>query len=347
MEKRIYFRVDNGNHIGNGHISRCINIAQIFKANGWNVIFLSRNHIGSETLNNFPFPRHFIGHGVQDSTSVTSSYSSWLGSDEKSEVDDILNYLTCPELIFIDHYAYTSHMETRLKSAGHKIVALDDINRNHYVDLLFDYFSGSSESVVSSRNIYNHKVGAGLRYSPLNPIFSLHTKIDLRHKIDKILLSLGTTTKVLYEKALLALLKVDLPFTEIIVLSTHDFETGASNKRITFLKSSDKVHELNLEVDFVIGASGVAMFERIVQKIPCVNMVVVDNQLNMKNQFQDDDLHFFGVDLRSISEAELIRYFSDHFIRYTKNKSSRCRCHIDSDGSERIFRHIIQVCAQS
>ena len=63
MSKQIYFRVDSNYDIGNGHLARCINLANIIKKIGHKAIFITKyrnkNTIKFERKFNFVYINKF------------------------------------------------------------------------------------------------------------------------------------------------------------------------------------------------------------------------------------------------------------------------------------------------
>lgn len=335
--KKLYFRVDCGKHIGNGHLMRCQVIANEFVANGWEVCFLTRAQPGSDGPA-IPYQLKNIGAGALSSNVKDDDYRTWLGVSDVEEFEAIDNIVEDCSLIFIDHYGITCETEKLLALAGHKVIVLDEVLREHYCHIFFDYFSNADRKKLESLQHFPHvQIYNGGKYTPLSRRFTASKKQINSKTIKNILLNLGSVKEDMYLKVLTALSEVKGYSLNVKVLSSYRLPNTFPGIEVENQSFTNRLELLNLEADFVIGSSGVAMFERIAQGVPCVNGIVVDNQESGSTHFQDDDIHFFGLDFRSVECSELALYFERVFKTYLAKSQQECECDFKGNGAREIY----------
>ena len=117
---KFVFQVNASNKIGNGHIVRCISLAEGLKSRGFDCLFVGDSYSGHilKSLSEKGFP-YFCSH---------------LEKDKNTFIQDVN-----PDWIVIDDYESSKGRELRLKKFCKKILVIDDLaNREHYCDLLID-----------------------------------------------------------------------------------------------------------------------------------------------------------------------------------------------------------------
>jgi len=68
---------------------------------------------------------------------------SWLQRGVKDDVDDFLSHVIQTDLVITDHYAIGYEWQESIRKHLHcKIVAIDDLVREHSADLLLDQTLG-------------------------------------------------------------------------------------------------------------------------------------------------------------------------------------------------------------
>ena len=137
----IAFRADSSYKMGSGHIMRSLVLADTFKAQGHDIIFISRLLDGN--LINIVRDRGFevITLGDYPKTDNTSD-TDWLGVSQKDDAKDTIEELKgrIVDTLFVDHYNLDSKWETLIKPYVGSIAVIDDLaNRKHNCDFLIDH----------------------------------------------------------------------------------------------------------------------------------------------------------------------------------------------------------------
>ncbi|MFK7866401.1 MAG: UDP-2,4-diacetamido-2,4,6-trideoxy-beta-L-altropyranose hydrolase, partial [Alphaproteobacteria bacterium] len=142
---KIIFRADASNDIGSGHVMRCLSLADIFKRNKHETLFLCRQHKG-----------HLMGliaekgHGVialpppkntNDYHDGTDDYGLWLGASQAEDAACCINHIRLMESdwVVVDHYGIDHQWQRAIKPFTQHMMVIDDLaNRNHHCDILLD-----------------------------------------------------------------------------------------------------------------------------------------------------------------------------------------------------------------
>ena len=113
MSKQIYFRVDSNYDIGNGHLARCINLANIIKKIGYKAIFITKYR----NKNTIKFERKFNFVYINKFKNINSEITSI----NKLLKKNFRNY------IFIDSYLQKLKWFVKINKIFDKVIVIDDI----------------------------------------------------------------------------------------------------------------------------------------------------------------------------------------------------------------------------
>ena len=138
--ERVLFRVDSAQHIGTGHLYRCLNLANELSFEGFEVCF-AVGDFGKqfyEVLELTNFRVHYIEKNLLKVNPL--DHKKWLGSSNEIElkqlsriVEDIGNV----DYLVIDHYSISEFVEYGITNKVGKIVVIDDLlDRNHFADFI-------------------------------------------------------------------------------------------------------------------------------------------------------------------------------------------------------------------
>jgi len=287
---RIVFRVDSGNHIGDGHVSRCQTLALAFKDRGSEVHFVTKNHRGAiiQRLQEH-FPVHVIEGGFTGNEEyVRSDLESWIGdkSADIRKTENVCKQLN-PCLLVFDHYSIDSSYERHFTSFP--TLAIDDrMSVAHSTDFFLDHNISALEELYKALMLKQHcRMLLGTNYSLLKSEFaSLHNEVRVLSQIKKILVFFGRhdiTRQVRnFFSALEDHLNKSFEFT-VILASTHpDFlyvqglaKKGLKVKVVDFVPNMPK---LMWESDLYVGSGGVTSWERACVGLPGYYICIADNQ---------------------------------------------------------------------
>lgn len=293
---KIYFRVDASVHIGSGHVMRCLSLAEVFKSNGHDVVFVMRPQPGD--LCDYSQSRGFKVERLEEPGEwmiprTTADYQAWLQVSVTADAEDFLSVAADADLIVIDHYGIDEHWEAFVKSRTLcKLIAIDDLVRDHNCDMIIDQTVGreASEYHVASPNSC---VLSGTMYALLKEQFSLLHPIAVEKQIDKhahrLLLTMGgidnpnATLKVLN-----ALSQRETPIQTTVLLGDKApyFDSVSSycvshSDWVTHIPFCEDMAALMLEHTIAIGAPGSTSWERACIGLPCIMVPLADNQLQI------------------------------------------------------------------
>ncbi|MDO6774779.1 UDP-2,4-diacetamido-2,4,6-trideoxy-beta-L-altropyranose hydrolase [Shewanella sp. 3_MG-2023] len=287
---QVLIRTDSGQHIGSGHIMRCLTIANSLSRKGAIVTFCCRNHSGhqAKVLEGFNVlqlsesAQYIQGDGDYP-------HSHWLGCTEAQDAEDTLEAVKHngikPDWIIVDHFSLGAQWESRVATETQsQIVVIDGLrDRPHQCQMLIDPTLHSRSCSPSDGRVYIGPWNIPLReeFRGVNP--------SLRTQLKKVFVCFGGVDKddvtgqvcqVLLQRSL----RQELDRVDVVV--------GASYPHIERLEALCRQHAnyLNLEVqssqisrlmeqaDLAIGAGGGISWERCAAALPALCWTIADNQ---------------------------------------------------------------------
>lgn len=282
------FRADASNRIGTGHIMRCLVLADALKKKGYQTSFACQCLVGD--LIQYIEKR---GHGVIRLDSVSNmfvknahcGYESWLQRSQIEDAEDFLRHVKAADVVVTDHYAIGLEWHRQIReSLGCKIVAIDDLVREHEADIVIDQTLGREAKEYCGEAT----VLAGSQYSLLAPIYakareqafdisSLNTPI-------KILISMGGVDEPNVTQKVLNVLVNESSVDITVLLSPRapNYNTVSAfclqNDKVKHIDFSENMADLMLSHDIAIGAPGTTSWERACLGIPSVLISLAENQ---------------------------------------------------------------------
>ena len=153
MKKKIYFRTDGNNHIGLGHVIRCLALADMLKEE-FECVFATR------------FVNKYIIEEIEKSC---LSYIK-LKEDHNKHFEDFLTYINKEDIVVLDNYFFTTEYQIIIKNVGCKLVCIDDMHDKHYVaDAVINHGPSLRENQFSVESYT--KLCLGLDYALLRKPF--------------------------------------------------------------------------------------------------------------------------------------------------------------------------------
>jgi len=285
LNKKILFRADASITLGNGHIMRCLTLANEFKAQGAQCDFICRKHAGDaiDFIRNHGFPVHVLPKQISQQL------------DENLDASDLCVYLSDhkPDLIIVDHYKLGSKWETKTIKYCKKLVVIDDLaNREHNCDILID------QGLNCKKEDYFHLVDkqcnllVGQKYGILRKEFAQLRSYSLKRRDDPtvqhILITMGGTDEPNATGQVLdALIHCNLPENCLITVVMGSKAPWLSTikclaKQLAWstqvLVDVSNIAALMAESDIAIGAVGGTAWERCCLGLPTLMIVLADNQ---------------------------------------------------------------------
>jgi UDP-2,4-diacetamido-2,4,6-trideoxy-beta-L-altropyranose hydrolase len=300
---KVVFRVDASLNIGNGHIMRCLTMANALKGIGANCQFICRKHPGNliELVKNFEY-EVFSLPAIPDAPesaiqvpSTLSPHSHWLGVDWLTDATQTLEAIgpSPPDWMIVDHYALDEKWERTLRPFCKRLLVIDDLaDRPHDCDLLLDQNIGRRAEDYDGLVFLGTKLLVGPKYALLRPDFSEWRKYSLerraRPELKKLLVTMGGVDRDNATGRVLDALKTrpilpDLNIT--VVLGTYapwlnEVKQQASHMRppARLLVGISHMASVMAESDLAIGAAGSTSLERCCLGLPSIVIALADNQ---------------------------------------------------------------------
>lgn len=287
---KVGIRVDASAQIGSGHLMRCLCLADQLKAGGGQVTFVGRLPAHLSDL----VARH--GHRVAALDACVAGVA-----DDAAEA-----WAAAPgsDWFIVDHYGLGSDWERAVRAKGARVLAIDDLERDHDCDAVLDQ---------------NHQAAPDHRYADrvpaqcerlLGPSFALlraefalarHEARPRDGRVRRLLVFLGgmdadnVTSMVL--RAVAAVDRDDLA-VDVVVGATHprleevSSLTAALRHGVCHVQTNEMARLL-AAADLAIGAGGSATWERCALGVPTLGLCLAENQLNVLRRGSREGFVYF------------------------------------------------------
>ncbi len=297
--RTVAFRVDASLEIGNGHVMRCLVLADALRQRGFESHFLCRRLHGNlgETIQRRGHILHWVGQadGRVAALGRDDSYEHWLGvpwRQDMREANAILEQLT-PAWVVVDHYALDAKWEASVRELGTRVFVIDDLaNRAHEADALLDQNLGRVERDYAPYLPTTCRRFLGPDFALLKPEFAaLRPKSLARRqpaRFDSILVSMGGVDAGNASGSVLdALSACSLaPGMHVKVIMGPNAPwidkvrnaAGRLNCHVEVLVNVSNMAELMTQADLSIGAVGSTSWERCCLGLPALTVVLASNQ---------------------------------------------------------------------
>lgn len=296
---KVVFRVDASLEIGNGHVMRCLTLADALRQRGASCHFIGREHKGN--LLDFIHERGFDVCRLPPSQATTacdeilSINDVWLGADWTSDAEQTLAGIsgTIADWLVVDHYALDARWEARVRPACRRLMVIDDLaDRLHDCDLLLDQNLGRDAAdyspLVPSKSI----LLVGAQYALLRPEFAALRSHSLARRVHpllkRILITMGGVDKNnATGNVLMALSTCQLPaYCQItVVMGSHAPWLDSVREQAANMPWPTEVQvnvsnmaRLMADCDLAIGAAGSTSWERCALGVPTYVTILAENQ---------------------------------------------------------------------
>lgn len=277
QKKTAVFRADASQSIGGGHLVRCLALSGALSKSGWSCAFAYRDG----TVETVPALRN-DGYDLLPLDCEESQEPSALLSEWPNGVD----------LLVADHYGRDSAFESTCRPWARRIMVIDDMaNRPHDCDLLLDQTLGRRDSDYKSLVPDGCGFLLGPSFALLRPEFAKLRSTALAQRgegrpVKRVLVSMGAADP--HNVSAIVLDGIGRSGLDAEV----DVVAGAASPHLNALRSLAQslpfpvtVHEtvnnmagLMARADLAIGAAGSTSWERCCLGLPCLTVVMADNQ---------------------------------------------------------------------
>ncbi len=361
--KKIVFRVDSGNHIGIGHVSRCLTLARKLKASGYEISFITKNHLGyaHEFISQEFFLMVIEGGLIQSlDANEKNNYQSWLGSTPEEDLfltNQCLEKIADVDLVIVDHYSLAAEYESQLKAK--KVMVIDDLyNRNHHCQLLLN------QNIGALQKSYDHLLTSSNTKTLMGPKFALLRDEfkTLRKQVNPQLFNRPIKKCLVFfggkdvESDTLKILK-SLPFDlyqqyqfHFILDSQHRDYTEVqniwkNNSQFKLSHLSSDFAQLMMDTDLFIGAGGSTAWERATLGVASAVVCVADNQLDNCLDLQESLNAYYLGKSKDLKAGDWQQFFATkvsetNFWERLRNNSFNL---VDGEGTQYVVNEITKL----
>ena len=361
----VLFRTDASMSIGSGHVMRCLTLAKTLRTRGVECAFLSRSHPGNlnEFVRNQGFRVHELCLDKRWTDDSDSHYANWLGASWAQDAEQTLAVISqnpC-DILVVDHYALDARWEKRLSGACRYLLAIDDLaNRSHHCAALLDQNLGRQAKDYASLLPSEAQFMIGPQYALLRPDFPQFRKRSLARRqspaLHQILISMGgvdlpNVTSQVIQCLEQSLLPRDCHI-DVVMGATAPW-LGKVNAVAATSSFSVQIHinvsqmaELLCKSDLSIGAAGSTAWERCCLGLPCLMLVLAENQQGISEAL---DLAGAARNLGSALGPKMsicLRQSIDQFVRFPellREMSEQAQKVTDGLGAHRVADQLLGV----
>jgi UDP-2,4-diacetamido-2,4,6-trideoxy-beta-L-altropyranose hydrolase len=347
---KVVFRADASTHIGSGHVIRCVVLAKLLLAKGHDVVFATRPQEGD-------FVAYLNNEGVQvvelnqlDTLVIPkydTDYATWLQVTWQDDAKDLLEKVTVADLIVVDHYGLNKEWELKISnSLDAKILAIDDLVREHFADLILDQtFARDPLDYINN----NCLILAGSEYSLLGPDFQMlrasQSYCEKPQVEYKILVSMGAidkpniTLKVL--EKLQYIINIDFKVTVLLSERSPSYKSVktfcSDRKDMEHIDFSTNMAQLMIEHHIAIGAPGSTSWERACLGLPSIIIPIAENQLDIARNIANSGAAIL-IEINSI-DTDLESALSELIINWSEYHEASLKL-TDGLGGKRVVNRI-------
>lgn len=329
---RIAFRTTAGEHVGFGHLRRCLSLAEALRQQGVQSMFW---------VDGPPVARKQIAEDGFPAASVAQRHESVAAPIQAA----------APGAIVVDSYELGPTEFAALSATGIPVIAIDDCgDRPLPVDLVINGSPGAE--LLPYQNDGNTRYLLGLSYALLRPEFGDSLKREIRGLIQNVLITVGGSDPWHLTPRFAALTARTLPRTAIDVVAGPGFAEMemAGCAGATLHRNPADMRGLMLAADLVICAGGGTTYELAATGTPAAAVCVADNQVSSLDHLANAGvLRWVG----DVADADLDTKLVEALVTLSEGvekrieMSTRGRSLVDGQGSERVARILKELAARA
>tara|TARA_Y100001936_G_C16093939_1_gene689672 strand:+ start:11872 stop:12930 length:1059 start_codon:yes stop_codon:yes gene_type:complete len=331
----VFFRVDSSSLLGNGHLIRCINFANLLRLENnklnINFIIIDYKNEKKKLILDKNFKIHLIKHNnnYQHNISKDLNKIKWHKNYQKQNFTDVKEILLkfSNSILIVDHYALKYNWQKNIYKYCKKLIIFDDfaenksfcdilINQNFHYELINKY-----KKLVKK----NTKIFIGPEYAFLEENFYSYN-YKIRNKIKHVLIYLGSfNNEKLYNLIINSVEKLDYHAKYTLIIDKKINIKFKNKKNFKIITKNKPMHKILKNIDICIGACGISIWERFKFGIPSIVIVT------SKNQLRDSiNLHKIGAILnlgyfKSINSNKIIKSLEAIFFDVNKYKQMQSK----------------------
>lgn len=284
---RVVFRADSSLSLGNGHLMRCLTLANAMRQRGAICAFVSRL-----------LPGHLQGVAGQCghlewNLNEKACETEWTWPRDAAQTQKAMAKFEADWLV-VDHYGVDHQWQKAMRAHGRKLMVIDDLaDRVHDCDLLLDPNLGRQDSDYQTLLPSPAVSLTGASYALLRPEFAEHRASSLawraQNRPTHLLISMGGVDQDNVSAQVLQALKPAHIHSDVritVVLGPNAPWKNQVRALAAEMPWPTEVQvgvshmaELMAHSDLAIGAAGGSAWERCSLGLPSLVFVLADNQL--------------------------------------------------------------------
>ena len=335
----LYIRADANSQIGTGHIMRCMAIANEFRRQGQDAVFIVADDQSAQYLEGQSFQYICLN-------------TVW--NDLNSEIELLINYVKQYNIdkILIDTYFVSKDYLNKL-NVYTKTIYIDDIADFVYpVHMLINYNIYYYTKCYEDRyRGLSTKLLLGCEYAPLRGEFAGISHL-FSESVSKVFVTTGGTDNYNVAGNLLGFLnKQDSVLSGLqyhVIVGKYNFnktqleQLSDHYENIVLHYDVTNMSEIMLNCDIAITAGGSTMYELCACAVPMITYSIADNQIDGVLGFDRQGVAKYCGDIREREQEvycniyrAIIEYQGDN--QYRRQTAERMKRIVDGQGAYRLF----------
>ena len=337
-EEQLLIRADASVVMGTGHVMRCLALAQAWQDDGGRAVCATvapassvRERLLKESveMHEIPGPAGTREDAVQTSVLAREQEAAW---------------------VVVDGYQFGADYQQALRSAGLKVLFLDDYGHaGHYcADVVLNQNLSADVSAYKSRENYA-RLFLGPKYCLLRREFNAwrQWKREIVPVGHRVLVTMGGSDPENFTARAIDALNLieddELEAAVVVGGSNTRFEmmeriAAKGGKKISLHRDISNMAELMAWADVAVSSAGTTCWEICLLGLPAVLVDVAENQTPVAQQLDRRGcaVHLGGP--KDIS-AQVLAKRTESLLRSNEERqamSSRCRALVDGKGAERV-----------
>jgi UDP-2,4-diacetamido-2,4,6-trideoxy-beta-L-altropyranose hydrolase len=338
----LLFRADASVAMGTGHVMRCLALAQAWQDAGGSAVFAMAEVTPA------------VGERLRSESCAVVSISDEAGTHADARQTIAQAREKAAEWVVVDGYQFAEEYQRELKSAGLKVLFLDDSGHAaHYsADLVLNQNVCADESLYTTRESYTRLL-LGTRYCLLRREFGARAKCDreISPVGSRLLVTLGgSDPENLTARALQALTRVNTKNLQVSVVvggSNPHFQAlqcaavkigNQPGLKIRAHRDISNMAELMAWADGAISAAGSTCWELCRLGLPALLIDAAENQKALARELDRRECAIHVGGAKEVSDEMIANQLEQLFRSFElrKSLSLRCRQLVDGCGTRRI-----------
>jgi UDP-2,4-diacetamido-2,4,6-trideoxy-beta-L-altropyranose hydrolase len=339
---KVVFRVDASVEVGFGHLSRCINLAEVLRSRGNEVLFVCRD----DQAKSF--------RALEDRLFATMLLPTLAGGEPVNQQEDAQETIQAlqgekPGWLIVDSYTLDKNWERLMRPHVAKIAVIEDLSgREHDCDLLIDQnYSDRSAASFEKFVPKTCELLLGPRFALIADQFRKLRELKSKPapELNRIFVFCGgsdpqnLTQQVIDEISCSELSNVAVDVVVGAQNKTFDRETALKlNANIEIHDASGEFARIMSIADLAIGAGGTTSWERMCLGVPSIVVSIAENQNSACEKLGRDGLvNYLGAQ-SSLKSGAIMNAAIDAKTKFASlfDQIEKGQILVDGRGCERV-----------